>query len=142
MAFQDKNLIIKESNLPGAGMGLFTKKFISKGTRITEYLGRHTNWDDVKDDDHNGYIFYIDDDHVIDAGKNKKSVARYANDARGITKVKGLTNNTEYTNEDNRIYIDAVKDIEAGGEIFVGYGKAYWDTVRENIAIDKKSAKK
>ena len=32
MAYLEKNLIIKKSLLPGAGMGLFTKVNIAKGT--------------------------------------------------------------------------------------------------------------
>jgi hypothetical protein len=37
MALLEKHLRIKRSLLPGAGKGLFTTKFIPKGTRIVEY---------------------------------------------------------------------------------------------------------
>lgn len=142
MAFAKKNLEVKTSTLPNAGKGLFTKVFIEKGTRITEYEGRYTNWEDVAEDADNGYIFYIDDDNVIDAGKMKNSKARYANDAAGLTRIKGVRNNTKYVNENNRIFIDATRDIQAGEEIFVGYGKEYWETVRNNIRLDKEEAMK
>jgi SET domain-containing protein len=40
-----------------------------------------------------------------------------------------------------KVYITALRDLEAGEEIFVGYGKEYWDAIRYNIALDKKREK-
>jgi hypothetical protein len=31
------------------------------------------------------------------------------------------------------VYIEAVKDVSAGSEIFVSYGKEYWDVMRKNL---------
>jgi SET domain-containing protein len=62
----------------------------------------------------------------------KKALARYANDAKGITKVKGLTNNSRYVKDNGRVFIVAIKDIEADSEILVGYKKEYWDTIIYN----------
>jgi SET domain-containing protein len=73
MALLKKQLYIKKSKIPNAGKGLFTKKPIAKGTRIIEYTGRRTKWKDVKDEDgKNGYIFYINRNHVIDAYQQRK----------------------------------------------------------------------
>lgn len=133
MALLEKQLVIKKSKIPGAGNGLFTKKPIKKGTRIVEYKGRITSW---KDSDHrngqNGYIYYVKRYHVIDALPYKKALARYANDARGISRIKGITNNSEYVEDGLHVYIQAKKDIPANSEILVGYGKEYWDVIREN----------
>jgi SET domain-containing protein len=139
MALLEKQLQIKKSTLPEAGKGLFTKKPISKGTRIVEYKGKITTWKEVQHDNGtNGYIYYIKRDHVIDARKHKKALGRYANDARGLKKVKGLANNSAYVEDDFRVYIEAKKDIPAGGEILVDYGKEYWDTIKYNLKLDKK----
>jgi hypothetical protein len=133
MALLEKQLYVKKSTLPGAGKGLFTKKAIPKGTRIVEYKGRRTTWKDVKDDDgKNGYIFYINRKNVIDALPYQKALARYANDARGISRVKGLKNNSDYIVYDMKAYIESKKSIPAGGEVFVDYGKDYWKVIREN----------
>lgn len=144
MAISTKNLEIKTSTLPNAGKGLFTKIAITKGQVIIEYKGRRRKWKDVEDDVDNGYIYHIDDENVIDAKTTLTSFGRYANDAAGLQRVKGVTNNAEYVEFDNRVYIKAVKNITAGGEIFVPYGKLYWQQVRENIKIDakEKAAKK
>jgi SET domain-containing protein len=132
MALLEKQLEIKRSILPGSGKGLFTKTFIPKGTRITEYKGRITTWKEIKQEHgDNRYIFYVKRDHVIDARPYKKALARYANDARGLKRVKGITNNARYVEDGLRVYIEAKKNIPAGSEILVDYGKEYWDTVKE-----------
>ena len=59
MALLEKQLEVKESTIPGAGKGLFTKIFIPKGTRIVEYKGKLTTWKEVENDYKNGYIYSI-----------------------------------------------------------------------------------
>ncbi len=135
----EKHLVVKRSTLPGSGKGLFTKVMIPKGTRIVEYKGKVSSW---KEADHaggnNGYIFYVSRNHVIDAMKFPKALARYANDGRGLSKIKGVNNNSTYTHEGKKVYIDAVKDIPAGSEILVSYGKEYWDVIRHNRKLEEK----
>ena len=96
----------------------------------------------MEDDADNPYIYFIDEQNVIDASKDLKSLGRYANDAAGLTRVPGLKNNAEYYEEDNRVYIKAKTAIPAGSEIFVSYGRDYWKQVRENIKLDTAAKKK
>jgi uncharacterized protein len=136
MAFLEKKLVVKKSTLPGAGKGLFTTVDIPKKKRIVEYKGTRTLWKDIKDEDgKNGYIFYITSKNVIDALPHKEALARYANDARGLSKVKGLRNNAEYIIDNGRCYIDAMRDIPAGSEIFVSYSIDYWRTIKHNMKL-------
>ena len=86
-------------------------------------------------DEFNAYVYYVNRNHVIDAMHFKKSKGRYANDANGISRTKGITNNTRYVVEDKRVFMEATKNIAAGGEILVAYGKEYWDVIRENLKI-------
>jgi SET domain-containing protein len=138
MAFLEKQLQVKRSTLPLAGKGLFTKKFIPKGTRIIEYRGRIGRWGDMlKNGRSSRYIFYVKRDHVIDAEPYKKAIARFANDAGGLGRRKGVDNNAYYEQDGLRIFITAMKDISAGSEILVGYGKDYWDAVRYNNRIER-----
>ncbi|MCS6973976.1 MAG: SET domain-containing protein-lysine N-methyltransferase [Cyclobacteriaceae bacterium] len=142
MALLEKHLYVKKSTIPNAGKGLFTKVFIPKGTRIVEYKGKITTWKEVEDEDgKNVYIFYVKRYHVIDAWKTPQHLARYANDARGLTRVKGVTNNCEYVTEGLRAYIESTKDIPAGSEILVDYGPDYWKVIRENLRSAKKEEK-
>lgn len=144
MALLEKKMVIKKSSLPGAGKGLFTKVFIPKGTRIVEYKGQIVTWKEVEKmaDDRNGYVFFFNNQHCIDAWKTKKGIAHYANDARGLVRLEGVKNNSEYVTEKKRCYIEAARDIPAGSEILVGYGGEYWQAIRYNIRLEQRTKEK
>ncbi len=136
MALLEKQLVVKRSTIPGSGKGLFTKKLIPKGSCIIEYKGKITTWKEVKHNNGaNGYIYYVTRNHVIDSHTYKKAIARYANDARGLKKIKGISNNAIYVQEKLRVFIEAAKDIPANSEILVAYGKEYWEAIRHNKGI-------
>lgn len=138
MALLEKKVEVKKSSLPGAGKGLFAKELIPKGSRIVEYKGKITSWKEVEDNDgNNAYIYYVKRHHVIDASRHTGSLARYANDARGLQRVKGITNNAEYVEDGLKVFIASRKDIPAGTEILVEYGKDYWNVIRHNLKIDE-----
>ena len=141
MALLEKHLFVDDSTIPGAGKGLFTKTDIEKGARIVEYKGRRTTWKEVKNDSTNYYIYTINRNNVIDAQKTLSALARYANDARGFVKVKGLSNNCVYVNDGTRAFIEAVKNIPAGAEIFVDYTQDYWKVLKENLRVEQQREK-
>ena len=143
MALLEKHLYKKRSTLSGAGKGLFTKVLIPKGTRIVEYKGEVLTWKAVEKmaDDRNGYVFFFTNRYVIDAWKHK-GFAHFANDAKGIARVEGIVNNSEYVTEGKRCYIEATRDIPARSEIFVGYGWEYWHAIRYNIRVDQQKKEK
>lgn len=138
MTIKPHYLEIKTSQIPGAGLGLYTKIFIPSGSLVSEYKGVVTTWEAVKDEIDNDYIYYISSRHVINARPTTKALARYANDAKGMKQVEGLNNNCTFKKMEGRVYIKARVDILAGTEIFVSYGKQYWDTARNNEAIAKR----
>ncbi|MGZ4118223.1 MAG: SET domain-containing protein, partial [Bacteroidia bacterium] len=93
------DLIVKKSTLPNAGKGLFTARDIKKGERFVEYLGEvitEAELDLRAEKDIYGYAFYISKNKCIDAFYTPNELARYANDAKGLTKIKGLKNNACY----------------------------------------------
>ncbi len=134
------SLEVKTSQLPNSGKGLFTKKDIKKGTLIIEYKGEIIDWKEYEkrvERDEDGYLFFINKKRCIDAFNTPQHKARYANDAAGIGRVKGLRNNSVYKIIDNKCYIVATRNIKAGEEIFVSYTKEYWDCIRYNISIGR-----
>jgi len=138
MALLEKKVEVKLSVLPNAGKGLFAKEFIPKNTRIVEYKGKVTSWKEVDDNDgNNGYIYYVKRHHVIDASRHPSALARYANDAKGLQRVKGIRNNSEYVEDGVRVFIEAKRDIPAGEEILVEYGKEYWNVIRHNHKVEE-----
>ena len=144
------DFVVKKSNLPGAGKGLFAKKDIKKGERFLEYLGEVVTEAELNrraEKDIFGYAFYISKKKCIDAYYTPNESARYANDAKGLTKVKGLNNNACYVVYRNSGWLKAERGIQAGDEIFVSYGAEYWRDIRYNIKLDterkaEKAAKK
>ena len=134
MALLEEFLQVKDSTIPNSGKGLFTNIFIPKGTLIVEYKGRRTTWKEVENDYRNGYIYFISNNKVIDAKSYKKALGRFANDASGISKIKGIVNNSVYEVHGDKVFIKAVKDIPAGSEILVAYGKDYWEITKKNLA--------
>lgn len=134
------SLEVKTSQLPNSGKGLFTKSDIKKGTKIIEYKGEIIDWKEYEkrvERDEDGYLFFINKKHCIDAFNTPQYKARYANDAAGLSRVKGFRNNSVYEIEDNKCYIVATRNIKAGEEIFVSYTKEYWDCIRYNISIGR-----
>lgn len=139
MALFEKSLVIKRSLIPNAGKGLFTKVLISKGSLVVEYKGKVTTWKEANHaEGTNAYLYFVNRNHVIDALNYKKAMARYANDCRGLVRLKGFSNNCAYFKEGGKVYIKATKDIPAGSEIFVSYGKDYWDVIKKNKVLPPK----
>jgi SET domain-containing protein len=136
MELMERHLVVKRSGLKGAGKGLFTTLDIPRGTKIVEYKGKVSSWKEVNSHAGlNGYIYYVNRNHVIDARPARHAVARYANDAKGIVRSDGIINNCTYIIEGRKVYIKSLRRIAAGSEILVGYGKEYWDIIRENLGV-------
>ena len=130
-------LKVKKSGLPFAGKGLFTLKDIKKGELICEYEGERITWNDAinRNDKHKGgYVYYINKNNCIDAYSYKNTFGRYANDAAGVGRINGFRNNSTYDVVKNKVYIRATRNIPAGSEIFVSYGRSYWNIMKVEIA--------
>ncbi len=138
-------LIVKRSRLPKAGKGLFTDKPIKKNEKVIEYRGEIINWKEYEKrvaEDKDGYLFFINKNRCIDAYSTPQYKARYANDAAGLSKVKGLRNNCSYEIFGDKCFIVADRDIKAGEEILVDYTREYWDCVKYNLRNNLYKTKK
>ncbi len=101
------------------GMGVFALQFIPRGTRIIEYTGErisHEESDRRYDDDAaeraHTFLFIVDSKTVIDAAVG-------GNEARFINH--SCDPNCESLNEDKRIWIEAIRDIQPGEELTYDY---------------------
>jgi len=113
------------------GLGVFAAKRIPKGTRIIEYVGERVSHDEAdrryeeKDaNDSHTFLFIVDSKTVIDAGVD-------GNDARFFNH--SCDPNCESTVEKRRVYIEAVRDIEAGAELTYDYQIQREDDDPDNI---------
>jgi len=120
---------VRRSNVHG--LGVFAAKRISKGTRIIEYVGERVSHDEAdrryeeKDaNDSHTFLFIVDSKTVIDAGVD-------GNDARFFNH--SCDPNCESTVEKRRVYIEALRDIDAGAELTYDYQIQREDDDPDNI---------
>ncbi|MDI9341135.1 MAG: SET domain-containing protein [Sediminibacterium sp.] len=129
-------LLIKKSRLPGAGKGLFTTKAIREGCKIIEYRGEIIDYQEYRRrarKEVDQYLFYLRRDLCIDAMHTPQYKARYANDANGFTRLKGVKNNSDYIIYGDKCFIVASRNIKAGEEIFVDYTNHYWKSMKKRL---------
>ena len=101
------------------GRGVFALRHINAGTRVIEYVGERIShaeadrrYEERPDDDNHTFLFIVDKRTVIDAGVGGNE-ARYINHA--------CDPNCESVIENRHVYIDALRDIEAGEELNYDY---------------------
>jgi SET domain-containing protein len=133
-------LYVKKSQIPKSGKGLYTSEPIKKGEIICEYEGEKLTWKECLARNeaqigHGAYYFYINSKNCVDAQYTLWALARYANDAAGLGRVKGIRNNSKYEVIKGKPFIVATRNIKAKEEIFVAYGKDYWDAMREGLGL-------
>jgi SET domain-containing protein len=108
---------------PVHGNGVFATRKIEAGDRIIEYTGERIGWPEAlrRTEAANGpvnhtFYFSLDDGNVIDAGSG-------GNDARWINHA--CEPNCEAYEEDGRVFIHALMDIEPGEELNYNYALVY-----------------
>lgn len=104
------------------GKGAFATRPIRKGERVAEYVGERISWKtaDARYDDegmkrHHTFLFSVNSRTVIDAAID-------GNDARFINH--SCAPNCEAVDEKGRIFIEAIRAIPVGGELFYDYAYA------------------
>jgi uncharacterized protein len=108
------------------GRGAYATRHIAKGTRIVEYLGERithkqadARYEDKGQDDGHTFLFVVNSRVVIDAGVD-------GNDARFINH--SCDPNCDTVIENQRVFIEAIRDIEAGEELGYEYGLTWEST--------------
>src|SRR5450631_1971090 len=104
---------------PIHGYGVFAARRIRKGTTVIEYLGDRVSHDEAdaryedKDpNDNHTFLFTVDSRTVIDGGVGGNE-ARYINH--------GCDPNCASTAQNKRIYVEAIRTIQAGEELAYDY---------------------
>ncbi len=113
------NLPFEVRNSKIQGRGVFATKRIRPGQRLIEYTGERITQDEADrryDDDsmdrHHTFLFEVDEENVIDAGKIG-SDARYINHS--------CDPNCEAVNDGGRIFIESIKNIQPESELTYDY---------------------
>jgi len=97
------------------GRGVFAARPIRKGRRIIEYTGRRVAWKSIPADVNGAHTFLFG----INDGTDVIDPEIGGNEARWINH--SCDPNCEAIEEDDRIYIYAMRDIQPGEEILYDY---------------------
>lgn len=111
--------LVEVRRSPIHGSGVFARRRIERGTRIIEYVGERVShaeadrrYADRDINDNHTFLFIVDNRVVIDAGVD-------GNEARFINH--SCATNCETVIEDRRVFIYALRAIEAGEELAYDY---------------------
>ena len=123
------DLVLKPSQIPDSGTGLFTAVQIPKNKNIAKYTGQVKSQEEYNANP-SGYAIAISRGRVIDAASTQDGIARYSNDCRTKNKKSGHCsgNNARFVvnHRNDTVWLRSTKNIPAGSEIFVSYGSGYW----------------
>ena len=102
------------------GKGVFALQDIAEGETLFEYVGEVISWDEAQDrhphdpaDPNHTFYFHVNEDMVIDALHGGNS-SRWINHS--------CNPNCEADEENDRIFIKALRNIKAGEELNYDYG--------------------
>ena len=102
------------------GKGVYAVRPIKAGERVLEYKGEIITWEEALDrhphdpeQPNHTFYFHLDDGHVID-GKYQGNSAKWINHS--------CEPNLEADQIGNRVFLNALRDIEPGEELFFDYG--------------------
>jgi hypothetical protein len=145
-----EGLEVRTSRLPNAGQGLFTVVERKRGTLITFYTGiEHPKSSDVQ----TMYALQLTIDRVIDARRTDASVARFINDPGMLDvhdprincqvekktglQIHALQGKDGEVHERSLVHaaVIATRDINAGEELYMSYGAAYWTPPKRNVFV-------
>ena len=139
------NLYLEKSQIPDAGLGVFTKDFIPAGTCIDEYYG------DIYTFNPGGfYVLEVMPNYYIDAYNYPRCYMAMINDcgfvAKKIIRKKkrkiNITPDAYYDKNNNKLmtncvfvkkqeeyktYVFSLIDIIPNSELFISYGSNYWN---------------
>jgi SET domain-containing protein len=106
--------LLKVAKSPVHGRGVYAARFIPEGARIIEYTGQRVSWEDAPNDETSPHTFNfgLENGDVI-------SPEIGGNEARWINHC--CDPNCEAIEEDDRIFIYAMRDIQPGEELFYDY---------------------
>jgi hypothetical protein len=138
------NLYLAPSQIPNAGLGVYTKDFIAANSHIDEYIGEMYTFHPG-----GGYVLEYESGYYIDARKYPRCYMGMINDCEFISKKiikkkkrrvditpdayydknnNKLFTNCEFINKlgERKVYVVSTRDIQPESELFISYGREYW----------------
>ena|SRR3989338_11540433 len=141
------------SQIAGAGTGVYAKRDIPAGVIIGRYNGYNKKLEDV---DYNEMVYAADiGDNKVRIGSGISAIINDTVILRKLTPIEthyaqtygifprhnGLEHNTQFirtqlsADKSPDIYIQTILPIKKGDELFIDYGKQYWQAVFSNQGL-------
>ncbi len=121
----EKTLKIEARRSSIHGMGVYVVEPIRAGETIVEIVGERISseesdrrYEEKDTEPGHTFMFYVDEDTVVDCGVNG-NVSRFINHS--------CEPNCEAVDDDGRIFLEALRDIEVGEELVFDY-RLTWDS--------------
>ena len=121
-------LYTETSQIKNAGTGLFTAIDIFEEEIVALFKGEIINNQEAEKRalfNEDRYFVNLLDGSIMDS-MHTDCFAKYANDAEGLMESSFKNNAIITLDDDNNVCIKAIRNIDAGEEIFCSYGKPYW----------------
>jgi SET domain-containing protein len=123
--YEESDFEVRQSSIPGIGLGLFTKVNLRKGDHIGYYTGKILTDEQANSNRYieSRYLLWVCRDWWIYGEGKEAGYTRYINhsskpNAELVVSVRWKT-----------ARFKALKNIKAGEELFFDYGKDYWDNM-------------
>lgn len=132
-----KRIEVRESLIPGAGMGAFALDVIPKGARVVYRGTRYGNFNSCGDSRYSWVLYNYDDltgkVNVGSDGRRIGSVIGYVDGSRTgnwtrFVNCSRRDDNLEVIQEYGTIFYRASREIQVGEELLIWYGQDYWDS--------------
>lgn len=119
------------SQIPEAGMGLFTAITIYKGEIISYFKGELLSNEEANSRaslGHNKYFMVMPNGSILDCMQTD-CFAKFANDASGLMGSNFKNNAKIVLDEKQQVCLQATRKLKPLEEIFCSYGKRYWEAI-------------
>jgi uncharacterized protein len=130
------SLLVKESQIPNAGKGLFLRTNKKKGELIALFRGEVLSYEEAEQraaKNEDGYFINMSNGTILDS-MHVACFAKYANDAHGFGKSKFKSNaEIQLSGYPDKACLVALRDIAAGEEVFTSYGRTYWKNFKSKL---------
>ena len=120
-------IIVRESSIPGAGLGVFAWRDLEADLVLGDYVGEECDEDADGD-----YVLYVSGynskgkevEMCVDAeNKETSNWSRYINSVRAGD---GRVKNAKFFIRGSGISVKTIRPIKRGEEVLVDYGPEYW----------------
>lgn len=117
-------LEVRASRIPNAGLGLFATRDFAAGSVLCAYTGEQLERAAAWRLPDKTYLMKLGEGRYVDARRSPGVLARYMNDCRG--RLGGFNVVLDKRPHEGCALVVALRDIAAGEELFVDYGRLYW----------------